>query len=411
MGRVRWVAVGAVLVAALAGCNDLGEAPTAYALTGDGLFGGDIDGDGDVDLLTGGGDGYGVMLNNGSGTFTTSYVEGHSDFSHVVLAEVNGDSRQDIVSLVYNPGDPPAVPADFHLITLISNGDGTFGDPTVVGSTPLVAGDYAHVAILAADIDGDGDSDIELYKSSEAQAGQAVVFRRTGNNTFAGPVVSASTSPVRTYGMLGYTGLAVADMTGDGKRDLVVSGGGPWPGDEFDRGQVAVLTGNGVGGFTATASYPTIAESSSRAIGPVVGDFNEDGRLDVAVADIRFVSGPETYTFWFGQPGGTLGPAQSRAGKGEMETKIVSGDFNGDGNLDIVSNAHQWADESVGQGWLIKGDGAGGIAATSQLGAPAGYDGQHGGVIGRDFDGDGKLDVAMNDGRNTVTVFLNRLTS
>lgn len=413
MGRIRWALLGSLgALVVMVGCNDLGEDPTLYTLAGDGLFTGDLDGDGDLDMLTGGGDGYGVMINDGTGHFATSVVDGHSDFSHMVLADVNNDTRADMVNLIYNPGDPGnGVPADWRLTTFLSNGDGTFGTAKVVGTTAAVPGNYGAIAILAADIDGDNDADIELYKSGESQQGQAVVFRSSGANSFSAPVVSNSDSTVRTYGMLGYTGLAVADMTGDGKRDLVVSGGGTWPGDEYDRGQIAVLTGNGVGGFTATAKYPTILDTSSRAIGPVVGDFNEDGRLDVAAADIRFVSGPETFTFWFGQTGGVLGGPQSRTGRGEMETRIASGDLTGDGHLDIVTNSHLHADETKGQGWLIKGDGAGGIAGSNQVGSVDGYDGQHGGIVLRDFDRDGKLDAAFNDGRSTVAVFLNRLTT
>jgi hypothetical protein len=403
---------GLTALVTLVACNDLGESPTTYTSAGDGLFTGDIDGDGDFDLLTGGGDGYGVLINDGTGHFATSFVLGHSDFSHMVLTDVNSDRKYDMVNLIYNPGDPGnGVPADWRLTTFLSNGDGTFGTPTIVGTTPAVAGNYGAISVLAADIDGDSDTDIELYKASETQKGQEVVFRSSGANSFSAPVITTTTnSTLRTYGMLGYTGQAVADMNGDGKRDVIVSGGGAWPGDEFDRGQIAVLTGNGVGGFSTTAAlYPTIADTSSRAIGPVVADFNNDNRLDVASADIRFVSGPETFTFWFGQANGTLASAVSRAGRGEMETRIASGDVSGDGYPDIVTNAHLHSDETKGAGWLIKVNAAGQIAGTSQVGSSGGYDGQHGGIVCRDLDGDGKVDVALNDGKSTVTVFLNRL--
>jgi hypothetical protein len=419
MGWVRFtpsvtkggLVVGAVALLSLSACNDLGEDATTYSVPGDGIFAGDVDGDGDVDLVTGGGDVSTVLMNDGTGTFTSTVVDGHVDFSHMMLMDVNGDTKQDMAMLTYNPGDPPTVPADWHLETRLSNGDGTFDDATVVGSTALAEGEHPAIAVISADMNADGHADVVAYRSSEGHPGAAVVFPWTGPNSFGPAVVSPSSSAVLTEGHLNHASTAAADVTGDGKRDLVIAGWGAWPGDPYSRGQIAVMAGNGAGGFTSTAAYAAIEGNSSRAIGPGIGDFNQDGRLDVVAADTRVVSGPETLTFWFGTPGGTLGSPVSRDGRGEQDTDLVVADFDQDAHLDIVTIARLFSDDLQGAGWLLKGDGTGNIASTSELGAKVPHDFEHGGIIPRDFDGDGVVDLAIGDGAGTVTVYRNRLTA
>jgi hypothetical protein len=419
MGRIRFtrsvatggVAVTAAIVVALAACNDLGDPPKTYAMPGDAIFSGDIDGDGDADLMTGGGDGYDFALNDGTGNFTPAYVDGHSDFSHMVLADVNSDNRQDMINLIYSGGDPDnGIPESYHLETKLSNGDGTFDDATMVGQTGLPPDDHGSIAITAANVNGDAWTDVVLYKSGTGITASVSVFLGSGANSFLAPVVTPTSTKIFRAGMLGHAGMAVADMNRDGKRDLIVTGWGDWPGDEYSRGQIAVLDGNGTGGFTATHSYATPAGVASRAVGPGIGDFNEDGRLDVVTADVLDAGGgPESLTFWFGQANGLLGTGVSRAAKGETDTDLAVADVNGDHHLDVVTVAHKSNDDLDGSAWLMEGDGAGNISTTAQLAAPTGYNGQHGGIVVRDLSGDGKPEVAVSNGIDKATVFPNAM--
>jgi hypothetical protein len=334
----------------------------------------------------------------------------HANFTRMMLLDADGDGRRDMVTFSAFPGDPPQVPAAGRLLFLRSNGDGTFAEPKVVAETaPPAPGDQAAIAVTTGDVNADGHLDVVLYRSEPGRAGSAEVFRWTGPGTFAPPVVSPSTAPVSTHGQLDARSAATADVTGDGRLDLVVAGTGPWPGDPDARGQIAVLAGNGTGAFTSSTAYATPAGASNRAIGPAIGDFDEDGRLDVVVADTRVDAGPETLTFWFGRAGGALAAPVSRAGKGQHDTELVAGDVDGDGHLDLVTVACNFNDEEAGSGWWMKGDGAGRIAGSTQLNARVPRDQEHGGLVVADLDGDGRLDVAIGNGSGDLTVFRNRL--
>ena len=128
--------------------------------------------------------------------------------------------------------------------------------------------------------------------------------------------------------------------------------------------------------------------------GVAVGDFNRDGRLDVAVAD----GTEQNVTILLGQPNGTFlkGQTFTVASAGT----VVAGDFNGDGKLDLaVTN---WGEFSVS---IFLGDGTGkfGKALTSSVASYASLM-----AIG-DFNKDGKLDIAVSDNTtNTMSVLLGK---
>jgi hypothetical protein len=125
-------------------------------------------------------------------------------------------------------------------------------------------------------------------------------------------------------------GLAVADFNGDGKQDMAIA-------NKTD-GTVSILLGNGDGTFTAAA--PLTAFPGGGANWVVAGDFNGDGKLDLAVANLS-TNGTVTggVSIFLGNGNGTFGAATSvQVGNGPFA--IVAGDFNRDGKLDLaVSNS------------------------------------------------------------------------
>ena len=186
------------------------------------------------------------------------------------------------------------------------------------------------------------------------------------------------------------TQVVVGDFNGDGKADLAVSNAGAQANNTFPAGTVTILLGNGDGTFTPQANSPT---TGFQAQSLVTGDFNGDG-----VADLAVVNGQSnTVTILLGNGDGTFTAGQSPAtGSGAYE--IAIGDFNGDGVPDLaVSNFY---DNTVSV-LLGNGDGTFTAAASPATGTAPG------GVAIADFNGDGNADIAVtNSGDDTVTVLL-----
>src|SRR5262249_5856339 len=137
-----------------------------------------------------------------------------------------------------------------------------------------------------------------------------------GDSTFQPPTT------VRT-GKLSSTDAVAGDFNGDGRADLAVAG--------FDvftsASEVSVLLGNGDG------TFPTPVQNAV-GNGPaaiVAGDFNGDGRVDLAVAN----SLDSALSVLLGNGDGTFQPAQQYA-VGLQPIAIVAGDFNGDGRIDLA---------------------------------------------------------------------------
>ena len=168
------------------------------------------------------------------------------------------------------------------------------------------------------------------------------------------------------------------DGDGDGQpggnfsRDFVVS---PQPGSSLFGAATTYAAGSGP---TCTA----------------VGDFNHDGKLDIAVAD---TSGGNVAVF-LGDGRGGFGPATTFSSGGSDPEGVVVGDFNGDGNLDLATT--NWPSGTIG---ILLGSGSGGFTTTT---VSSGGNWPDAIAVG-DFNHDGKLDLAVANGNsNTVSILL-----
>jgi len=175
------------------------------------------------------------------------------------------------------------------------------------------------------------------------------------------------------------TAILAVDVNGDYKPDLVVL-------DAVD-GQAQVFTNAGTGHLTLKSS-PVVA---SNPIAVAAGDFNEDGKLDLAV-----LSSNGTITILTGDGTGNYPTSTSFLG-GSAGQSVVAGDFNGDGHLDLAI-----LNPSNSTISLFLGNGANGFTqvSSSSVGVSP-Y-----GLIAADFNQDGFLDLAVGNGDGTVTVLL-----
>jgi hypothetical protein len=181
------------------------------------------------------------------------------------------------------------------------------------------------------------------------------------------------------YPVSGASMVVVADVNGDGILDLVTANGDA-PGAD---GGVSVLLGIGHGTFHPAKQ---IVKGGSPAF-LVVGDFNNDGKLDIAVANasssgtgVAVTTGPpvNSVSLLLGNGNGTFKPAINTPTSGALG--IAAGDFNGDGKLDLLVNTG----DSPIQVLLNNGDGTFAVSDTPALGFE--------GMIVGDFNSDGKLD-------------------
>jgi hypothetical protein len=276
----------------------------------------DVNGDGKPDIIVGNHCGcsgqIGVLLGNGDGTFQT--VVGYFSFvgaDKIVVRDVNGDGKPDVLVLAFCAGGN-CPHSDGAVTVLLGNGDGTFQVPGDIYDS----GGRQAWSIAVADVNGDGKPDLLVANQCTSQGctqefhGVVGVLLGNGDGTF---------QPVVNYSGGNHTsGVAVADVNGDGKLDVL----------ETDVGNGAgVLLGNGNGTFQQRVGYDTGGYTSGSI---AVADLNRDGKLDLLVANET--SG--TVAVLLGNGDGTFQPAVIQAESDPRSLAVA--DLNGDGRLDLV---------------------------------------------------------------------------
>jgi FG-GAP-like repeat/FG-GAP repeat len=313
-----------------------------------------------------------------------TYGSGGDQATSVAVADVNGDGKPDL--LVTNLCGSNVCPAEGSVGVLLGNGDGTFKTAVTYDS-----GGFDAISIAVADVNGDGKPDLVVVNECTSTPfclgdGLVAVLLGNGDGTFKTAVTYDS-------GANGALSVAIADMNGDGKPDLVVTNCSTTTNcANFGPGSVAVLLGNGDGTFQPAVVYPTGGDPGS----VVVGDLKGDGKLDVVVAQCagpRSSCEPGEVSVLLGNGDGTLQPPVNYSSGADAPGPTTLADVNGDGKLDIVvsntfSPPNLHGNGAVG---VLLGNGDG----TFQTAVPYDLNGLGGALAVADVNGDGKPDVVV----------------
>jgi hypothetical protein len=350
-----------------------------------GLVAGDFTGDGRTDLTLTLGSGVGkidLLRGNGDGTFGSARAvepvpinngSVQSAGGPFVAGDFNSDGRLDVAV----GGEAPT--GQGRVTVLLGNGDGVFAaeTPTTLGFRPtaLATGDFNGDGLpdlVAAGVDSLGRANIEVLLG----AGQGITRSMP-------PIVLGDFAPdPLTTGMFTPVNVLLGDFTGDGHLDLAVVGT-----DDSGNVGVELLHGHGDGTFAAPIDVNLGKFLLNDA---TVGDLTGDGRLDIAVAGFDSRAGGRVEVLPGNGDGTFRSPVVITTGS-LIPAALGTGDFNGDGRLDLAVAVE---DDATGQGRVLvllnNGDQTYRELVPIALGEP--FPGR---LLTGDFNGDGQPDIAV----------------
>lgn len=218
----------------------------------------------------------------------------------MAVGDFNGDGSNDLAVVNYE--------LDGTVSVLRGNGDGTFQpvESYPVGSNPqgVTVGDF------------NDDTILDLVTADD-QSGTVTALLGNGDGTFQpGRASHAGFRPVA---------VATGDFNSDDIEDLTVANFGTSP--QYSDSRVSVLLGNGDGTFQAPSAL--VAGRGPNSV--VVADFNQDGKQDVAAANVASLN----VSVFLGNGDGSFRSASNFAA-GPGPNSLVLGEFNGDGNVDLA---------------------------------------------------------------------------
>ncbi len=420
---------------------------------------GDFNGDGNVDFVLAGSEIYTntqgypawrgrleTYLGDGRGSFAgpiRSVLSSGSIMSTIYVGDLNGDQRADVVSFNADTQKP---------YVSLANGSGGFQTPLGLSAPPTPADKladgfppWAH-DVVGGDVNGDGFPDLVVrfaYRSPDPEYkwGKprefSSIYYGDGRGRFQAPVRLREPAEHRRT----VIDQAIADVNGDGRGDILLTGrnhfsyesglfyaykatdvylslgGGSFNGpllsedsggsfadaaqpqtrlrdmdgdgvlDLVTQGDgVQIAKGDGAGGF----GRGDISGAFDYALGGAVatGDFNGDGQVDVAVAN----SGSYNVTVVLGDgAGGWSAATNYEVGEAETPLAIVAADLNGDGITDLATASHgEYGLGGFAGVSILNGDGAGHFALARDFIAGISV-----GLVAEDLDHDGHMDLVV----------------
>src|SRR5215472_722192 len=291
---------------------------------------------------------------------------------------------QNPVPFINQPLVPDTVKPGSPGFTLTVNGTGFVSGAVVrwngsPRATTFVNSSRLKATVLSSDVARAGAGSVTVINPSPGGGTSNVIFFDVSAPTFP---VELKRKDYGTGSGSQPTSVGVGDFNGNGKLDLAVA--------DFVTDNVTIFLGNGNGTFQAGVNYAVQSAPDS----VIVSDFDGDGKLDVVVRN----NGSNSVSILLGNGDGTFQAARNFA-TGNSPNFQTAGDFNGDGKLVLaVANG---GDNTVS---ILLGNGDG--TFQPRVDYPCGP--SPAGVAAGDFNRDGKLDLVVTNylGANTVSILL-----
>ncbi|OGX90622.1 FG-GAP-like repeat-containing protein [Hymenobacter coccineus] len=338
---------------------------------------GDLDGDGDLDLVSANttANMVSVRLNNGSAVFsgTQEVAVGESPRT-VVLADVDADGDLDLLT-----ANGSGQVNSSRLSVRLNNGRGVFG-----GGSDVVYGrgqTVTYFDLVVGDVDRDGDLDLiapNVEGAGNFFGSNIDIYLNDGKGSFSFGTQSFKSGLI-------ISSVALGDINNDGVLDLLAN--------ESPGGTVYISLGNSDGTFTDSGQRISVGQSATTPLGTALGDIDGDGDLDLisnnseGTVSVRLNDGHGTFS----------GTQQVPVNGNPLSVTLA--DIDGDGDLDLLAAATTLS--------VRINNGRGQFTGTQEIstnGSPFSL------ALG-DLDGNGTLDVvAPSSETNTVSVRLNQAT-
>ncbi len=324
----------------------------------------DLDGDGDMDIIYAGGKSLGWIENLGGGVFgsasSVAAITLSEQATSVYTSDVDGDGDLDILGTFR---EPTAWPFLQDVVWCENLGGGSFGPMQTISSNASKAN-----SVFSADLDGDGDEDI---LSASANDNKLAWYENLGGGTI-GPQQTIAT-------VLTAVCVYATDMDGDGDVDILLANGNSWS-------SISWFENLGAGSFSTQQIIFIGPINAYRFDYVYAEDIDGDGDKDILSAS----TADGTIGWYENFGGGSFGTRRPLTASAALAYYVQTSDLDGDGDLDVLSasifdNEIAWY-ENLGQGVFGYQR-----ELDDSLNNPST-------VIGVDIDGDGDNDVLCGSG-------------